>query len=145
MAMKDKWMFVALGYVLMLAALGFALDAGIAATVSFTHKPVSTPKWHSPGKSRNHSRSCNGDLSQNLGGQNMTSAVSEDVPVRTSMRQLSSHTDVKSIVAAFYDAPTGSIQYVVTDPNTRKCVVIDPVLDFDPRSGQREPHPPTGF
>ena len=33
--MKDRWMFVALGYVLMLAALGFALDAGIAATVVF--------------------------------------------------------------------------------------------------------------
>jgi glyoxylase-like metal-dependent hydrolase (beta-lactamase superfamily II) len=38
-------------------------------------------------------------------------------------------------VTAFYDAPTGSIQYIVTDLNTRKCVIIDPVLDFDPRSG----------
>jgi hypothetical protein len=35
MVMKDIWMFVALGYVLMLAALGFALDAGIAAMVVF--------------------------------------------------------------------------------------------------------------
>jgi len=35
----------------------------------------------------------------------------------------------------FYDAPTGSIQYIVTDPSTRKCAIIDPVLDFDPRSG----------
>jgi hypothetical protein len=35
MAMKDKWMFVALGYGLMLAALAFALDAGIAAMVVF--------------------------------------------------------------------------------------------------------------
>jgi hypothetical protein len=35
MVMKDKWMFVAVGYVLMLAALAFVLDAGIAAMVIF--------------------------------------------------------------------------------------------------------------
>ena len=33
--MKNKWMFVALGYVMLLAVLGFALDAGIAAMVVF--------------------------------------------------------------------------------------------------------------
>lgn len=38
-------------------------------------------------------------------------------------------------VAAFYDQATGSIQYVVTDPVTRRCAIIDPVLDFDERSG----------
>jgi glyoxylase-like metal-dependent hydrolase (beta-lactamase superfamily II) len=38
-------------------------------------------------------------------------------------------------VAAFYDRPTGSIQYIVTDPVTRRCAIIDPVLDFDERSG----------
>jgi glyoxylase-like metal-dependent hydrolase (beta-lactamase superfamily II) len=38
-------------------------------------------------------------------------------------------------VTGFYDATTGSIQYVVADPLTRKCAVIDAVLDFDPRSG----------
>ncbi len=38
-------------------------------------------------------------------------------------------------VAAFYDAATGSIQYVVADPETGKCAVIDPVLDFDQKSG----------
>ena len=38
-------------------------------------------------------------------------------------------------VAAFYDARTGSIQYVVSDPQTRKCAIIDPVLDFDEKSG----------
>jgi hypothetical protein len=35
MTMKDKWMFVAFGYVLLLAALAFALNAGIAAMVVF--------------------------------------------------------------------------------------------------------------
>jgi glyoxylase-like metal-dependent hydrolase (beta-lactamase superfamily II) len=38
-------------------------------------------------------------------------------------------------VAAFYDAATGSIQYVVADPETGKCAIIDPVLDFDQKSG----------
>src|SRR5690606_16371640 len=38
-------------------------------------------------------------------------------------------------VTTFYDRPTGSIQYVVTDPITRRCAIIDPVLDFDERSG----------
>jgi hypothetical protein len=32
MAMNNKMIFVALGYVLLLAGLGFALDAGVAAT-----------------------------------------------------------------------------------------------------------------
>ncbi|MDW9548995.1 MBL fold metallo-hydrolase [Sinorhizobium meliloti] len=38
-------------------------------------------------------------------------------------------------VAACYDAATGSIQYVVADPETGKCAIIDPVLDFDQKSG----------
>ena len=38
-------------------------------------------------------------------------------------------------VAGFYDLATGSIQYIVADPITRKCAVIDPVLDFEPKSG----------
>ncbi|MHC2262916.1 MBL fold metallo-hydrolase [Sinorhizobium meliloti] len=38
-------------------------------------------------------------------------------------------------VAAFYAAATGSIQYVVADPETGKCAIIDPVLDFDQKSG----------
>jgi glyoxylase-like metal-dependent hydrolase (beta-lactamase superfamily II) len=39
------------------------------------------------------------------------------------------------IVAGFHDEPTGSIQYVVADPDTKRCAIIDPVLDFDPKSG----------
>ncbi|MBS7698349.1 MAG: MBL fold metallo-hydrolase [Chelatococcus sp.] len=38
-------------------------------------------------------------------------------------------------VEGFYDAITGSIQYVVSDPATRACAIIDPVLDFDEKSG----------
>lgn len=38
-------------------------------------------------------------------------------------------------VSAFYDAGTGSVQYVVSDPKTKKCAIIDPVLDFNEKSG----------
>jgi len=38
-------------------------------------------------------------------------------------------------VKAFYDPRTFSVQYVVTDPATKKCAIIDPVLDFDEKSG----------
>lgn len=35
-------------------------------------------------------------------------------------------------VTGVHDAATGSIQYVVADPATGQCALIDPVLDFDP-------------
>ena len=38
-------------------------------------------------------------------------------------------------VTGFHDARTGSIQYVVTDPATKACAIIDPVFDFDEKSG----------
>ena len=39
------------------------------------------------------------------------------------------------IVKSFWDAPTGSWQYVFHDPETMKGAIIDPVLDFDPLAG----------
>ncbi|MBJ2152239.1 MBL fold metallo-hydrolase [Paracoccus sp. IB05] len=38
-------------------------------------------------------------------------------------------------VTGFYEARTGSVQYVVADPVTKACVIIDPVLDYDEKSG----------
>ena len=38
-------------------------------------------------------------------------------------------------VDAFFDKRTCSVQYVVSDPATRCCAVIDPVLDYDEKSG----------
>lgn len=38
-------------------------------------------------------------------------------------------------VRGFYEKRTGSIQYVVADPQTKRCAIVDPVLDFDPNSG----------
>jgi glyoxylase-like metal-dependent hydrolase (beta-lactamase superfamily II) len=42
---------------------------------------------------------------------------------------------LKPQVNGFYDRPSGSIQYVVADPASRQCAIIDPVLDFDEKSG----------
>lgn len=42
---------------------------------------------------------------------------------------------VKPDVTAFYEKRTGSVQYVVADPATGICAIIDPVLDFDEKSG----------
>jgi glyoxylase-like metal-dependent hydrolase (beta-lactamase superfamily II) len=38
-------------------------------------------------------------------------------------------------VAAFFERRTCSVQYVVSDPSTRECAIIDPVLDYDEKSG----------
>jgi glyoxylase-like metal-dependent hydrolase (beta-lactamase superfamily II) len=39
------------------------------------------------------------------------------------------------LVTGFHDRRSGSIQYVVVDPGSGHCAIIDPVLDFDPCSG----------
>jgi len=44
-------------------------------------------------------------------------------------------TRLEPVVTGFYEEATGSVQYVVADPVTRSCAVIDPVLDFEPTSG----------
>jgi glyoxylase-like metal-dependent hydrolase (beta-lactamase superfamily II) len=41
----------------------------------------------------------------------------------------------KPKVTGFYDKPSGSIQYVAACEATGKCAIIDPVLDFDEKSG----------
>ena len=41
----------------------------------------------------------------------------------------------KPQVSGFYDKPTGAIQYVVADQATKRCAIIDPILDFDEKSG----------
>ncbi len=38
-------------------------------------------------------------------------------------------------VTGFYHDESGSIAYVVADPATRHAAIIDPVLDFDEKSG----------
>ncbi|MFY0991100.1 MBL fold metallo-hydrolase [Halomonas sp. C05BenzN] len=46
----------------------------------------------------------------------------------------------KPDVAGFFDPRTFSVQYVVSDPVSRRCAIIDPVLDFDEKSGATATH-----
>lgn len=39
-------------------------------------------------------------------------------------------------IRAFFDEPTNTVTYLVFDPVTREAAVIDPVLDYDPVSGE---------
>jgi glyoxylase-like metal-dependent hydrolase (beta-lactamase superfamily II) len=39
-------------------------------------------------------------------------------------------------VQAFFHEPTGTWSYLVSDPTTREAAIIDPVLDFDAKSGR---------
>lgn len=43
-------------------------------------------------------------------------------------------------VTGFYDPRTGSVQYIVADITTNKCAIIDPVYDYDEKSGQTATH-----
>lgn len=40
------------------------------------------------------------------------------------------------LVEAFFDEPTNTVSYLVVDPQTRRAAVVDPVLDYDQRTGK---------
>jgi glyoxylase-like metal-dependent hydrolase (beta-lactamase superfamily II) len=42
----------------------------------------------------------------------------------------------KPEIRAFFDEPTNTVSYLVWDPATKQAAVIDPVLNFDHRSGK---------
>ncbi len=42
----------------------------------------------------------------------------------------------KPIIHAFFDEPTNTVSYLVADPETKQAAVVDPVLDYDHRSGK---------
>ena len=43
---------------------------------------------------------------------------------------------MEPVVTAFFDPATYTISYIVADAETRRAAIIDPVLDFDPKSGR---------
>lgn len=45
-------------------------------------------------------------------------------------------TSVPPIVTPFFHEPSSTWSYVVADPATRRGVIVDPVLDFDPKAGR---------
>jgi glyoxylase-like metal-dependent hydrolase (beta-lactamase superfamily II) len=46
------------------------------------------------------------------------------------------HSPSTALVESFFDAATACASHVIVDPVTRRCAVIDSVLDFDARSGR---------
>ncbi|MBA1154554.1 MBL fold metallo-hydrolase [Microvirga mediterraneensis] len=50
-------------------------------------------------------------------------------------RKAPGRSPAKPHVDAFFDKRTCSVQYVVSDPATRRCALVDPVLDYDEKSG----------
>lgn len=44
-------------------------------------------------------------------------------------------------VKAFFDDSTFTVSYVVVDPISKRCAVIDSVLEYDPRSGRTDTAP----
>ncbi len=45
---------------------------------------------------------------------------------------------MNGIIQPFFDEDTNTITYVVRDPNSRQCAIIDSVLDFDYASGRTD-------
>lgn len=43
---------------------------------------------------------------------------------------------MKPIIRSFFDAATNTVSYLVSDPVSRQAAIIDPVLDFDPKSAR---------
>lgn len=39
-------------------------------------------------------------------------------------------------ILAFFDEPTNTVSYLLFDPQTRAAAIVDPVLDYDHKSGQ---------
>lgn len=47
---------------------------------------------------------------------------------------------VKPIIHAFFDEATNTVSYLVGDPETKRAAVIDPVFDYDYKSGKASAH-----
>jgi uncharacterized protein (TIGR01244 family) len=61
-------------------------------------------------------------------------------PVREWLRARRESTVLQPMVDGFYDPRTFSVQYIVRDPTSDRCAIIDPVLDYDEKSGSTATH-----
>jgi glyoxylase-like metal-dependent hydrolase (beta-lactamase superfamily II) len=43
---------------------------------------------------------------------------------------------MQPVIRAFFDEPTNTVSYLVADPISKEAAIIDPVLDYDHRSGK---------
>lgn len=57
-----------------------------------------------------------------------------DIALETARRLADTRTGPE--VKAFFDTDTFTVSYVVKDPASNACAIIDSVLDFDPASGR---------
>lgn len=48
---------------------------------------------------------------------------------------MSEHSGLNPDVSTFYDKATNTFSYLIKDPSSNSCAVVDPVLDFDYASG----------
>ncbi len=62
-------------------------------------------------------------------------AASTSKPASTSIAS-GVHATPHGRVEAFFDPATWTVSYLVVDAATREAAIIDPVLDFDPKSGR---------
>jgi glyoxylase-like metal-dependent hydrolase (beta-lactamase superfamily II) len=46
----------------------------------------------------------------------------------------------RPIIRAFFDEPTNTVSYLVADARSGRAAMIDPVLDYDPKSGEVDAH-----
>ncbi|MCB1359403.1 MAG: MBL fold metallo-hydrolase, partial [Maritimibacter sp.] len=51
-------------------------------------------------------------------------------------KEFTPDTDLQPAVEAFFDAATNTISYVVKDPTSNACAVIDSVMDIDYAAGR---------
>ncbi len=49
-------------------------------------------------------------------------------------------TKAKPQVRAFFDQATNTVSYLVVDPETKRGAIVDPVLDYDQRTGKADTH-----
>ncbi|KQV81800.1 bifunctional sulfur transferase/dioxygenase Blh [Rhizobium sp. Root1220] len=57
------------------------------------------------------------------------------IDLTAATKWLTKYSERRPVVQGFFDKRTWSVQYVVSDPETGKCAIVDPVLDFDEKSG----------
>jgi len=49
---------------------------------------------------------------------------------------MDTHNDTRTDVETFFDPDTYTLTHLLSDPTSGKCALVDPVLDFDPKSGR---------
>ena len=60
----------------------------------------------------------------------------------TNMKPQAAATDeARPVVTGFFDPDTATVSYVVADPGSGRCAIIDPVLGFDAASGRTDAAP----